>query len=156
MVDQIAKMLRGRRILSVQLGRDPLPHELAADLGITEAEVHEMLSYNRDPVSLSTPIGEDGKTELGDLVSDDENADSAHTVLVYDNMVEELDKVLDTLTPREAYIIRARYGLAIGEKRTLGEVGRELGITCERVRQIEAKAFSRMRQRSTHLRDYLE
>ncbi len=157
MVETINKLVRTQRKLIVKLGRDPLPEEIAKEMGIDEAKVHEILKIAQEPVSLETPIGEEEDSHLGDFIPDDEivsPSDAASFTL----LKEQLTEVLDTLNEREKKVLILRFGLEDGRSRTLEEVGKEFDVTRERIRQIEAKALRKLRHpsRSKKLKDYLE
>ncbi len=157
MVETINKMVRVSRQLVQEKGRDPLPEEIAEEMGITEEKVREIIKIAQDPVSLETPIGEEEDSHLGDFIPDDEAlapADAAAYILLKEQLVD----VLDTLTPREEKVLRLRFGLDDGRARTLEEVGKEFDVTRERIRQIEAKALRKLRHpsRSKKLKDYLD
>jgi RNA polymerase primary sigma factor len=156
-VEAINKLARVRRQLLQHLGREPTPEELAAELDMTPEKVIEVQKYGREPVSLHTPLGEDGDSELGDLIEDSEAiqpGDAAGFTL----MQEQLHSVLDTLSEREAGVVSMRFGLTDGQPKTLDEIGRVYGVTRERIRQIESKTMSKLRHpsRSNLLRDYLD
>ncbi|HHW70291.1 MAG TPA: RNA polymerase sigma factor RpoD [Clostridiales bacterium] len=157
MVETINKMVRVSRQLVQEKGRDPLPEEIAEEMGITEEKVREIMKIAQDPVSLETPIGEEEDSHLGDFIPDEEAlapADAAAYILLKEQLVD----VLDTLTPREEKVLRLRFGLDDGRARTLEEVGKEFDVTRERIRQIEAKALRKLRHpsRSKKLKDYLD
>jgi len=157
MVETINKLIRVQRQLIQELGRDPSPDEIAAEMGIPVERVREILKISQEPVSLETPIGEEEDSHLGDFIEDEEAlapADAASFFLLR----EQLTNVLNTLTPREAKVLRLRYGLDDGKARTLEEVGKEFNVTRERIRQIEAKALRKLRHpsRSKKLKDFLE
>ena len=157
MVETINKLTRATRVLVQKLGRDPTPEELSEEMGIPVARVAEIQQIALDPVSLETPIGEEEDSHLGDFIEDVHIAspnDSATTTM----LKEQLLAVLDSLTPREEMVLRLRYGLDDGHPRTLEEVGKEFGVTRERIRQIEAKALRKLRhpQRSKRLKDYVD
>ena len=157
MVETINKLIRVSRRLLQELGREPLPEEIAKELGITEERVREIQRIAQDPVSLETPIGEEEDSHLSDFIEDEGSA--APTDAVSSTMLkEQLVGVLDTLTPREEKVLRLRYGLDDGRTRTLEEVGREFNVTRERIRQIEAKALRKLRHpsRSKRLKDFLD
>ncbi len=156
MVETINKLARTTRLLVQKFGRDPLPEEIAQEMGITPERVREIQRISLDPVSLETPIGEEEDSHLGDFIEDD-HASSPQDAATFSILKEQLMVVLDTLTPREEMVLRLRYGIDDGHSRTLEEVGREFGVTRERIRQIEAKALRKLRhpQRSKKLRDYV-
>ena len=157
MVETINKLIRVSRRLLQELGREPLPEEIAKELNITEERVREIQRIAQDPVSLETPIGEEEDSHLSDFIEDEGSA--APTDAVSSTMLkEQLVGVLDTLTPREEKVLRLRYGLDDGRTRTLEEVGREFNVTRERIRQIEAKALRKLRHpsRSKRLKDFLD
>lgn len=157
MVETINKLIRVSRQLLQELGREPSPEEVAAQMDIPVERVHEILKIAQEPVSLETPIGEEEDSHLGDFIPDEDAmapADAAAYVLLR----EQLDDVLGTLTDREQKVLRLRFGLEDGRARTLEEVGQEFGVTRERIRQIEAKALRKLRHpsRSKRLKDFLE
>ena len=156
MVETINKLIRTSRHLLQQLGREPTPEEIAAEMEIPVEKVMEIQKIAQDPVSLETPIGEEDDSHLGDFIPDDESPapqDSA----AYTLLKEQLEEVMETLTPREAKVLKLRFGLEDGKARTLEEVGREFKVTRERIRQIEAKALRKLRHpsRSKRLKDYM-
>ncbi len=157
MVETINKLIRVNRQLVQDLGRDPRPDEIAKEMGISEDKVREILKIAQEPVSLETPIGEEDDSHLGDFIPDDDAPAPADAVAVA-LLKEQLTEVLNTLTPREAKVLRLRYGLDDGKARTLEEVGKEFNVTRERIRQIEAKALRKLRHpsRSKKLKDFLE
>ena len=157
MVETINKLIRVSRQLLQELGREPTPEEIAAELDMPVERVREILKISQEPVSLETPIGEEGDSHLGDFIQDDNvpvPAEAAAQTL----LKEQLDEVLDTLTEREQKVLRLRFGMDDGRARTLEEVGKEFDVTRERIRQIEAKALRKLRHpsRSRKLRDYLD
>ncbi|MFA6808149.1 MAG: RNA polymerase sigma factor RpoD [Eubacteriales bacterium] len=157
MVETINKLIRVNRQLLQELGRDPLPEETAGVMEISEERVREILKIAQEPVSLETPIGEEEDSHLGDFIPDEDApapAEAASFIL----LKEQLEEVLETLTPREEKVLRLRFGLDDGRTRTLEEVGQEFGVTRERIRQIEAKALRKLRHpsRSKKLKDYLD
>ena len=157
MVETINKLIRVQRQLLQELGRDPLPEEIAEEMNLTVEKVREIMKIAQEPVSLATPIGEEEDSFLGDFIPDDEAlapADAAAYLL----LKEQLEDVLETLTPREEKVLRLRFGLDDGRPRTLEEVGQVFGVTRERIRQIEAKALRKLRHpsRSKKLKDFLE
>ena len=156
MVETINKLIRTSRHLLQQLGREPTPEEIAKEMEIPVEKVMEIQKIAQDPVSLETPIGEEDDSHLGDFIQDDESPapqDSA----AYTMLKEQLEEVMSTLTPREAKVLKLRFGLEDGKARTLEEVGKEFNVTRERIRQIEAKALRKLRHpsRSKKLRDYM-
>jgi RNA polymerase primary sigma factor len=157
MVETINKLIRVSRQLLQQYGRDPLPEELAKEMGISEDKVREILKIAQEPVSLETPIGEEEDSHLGDFIPDDD-APAPAEAAAFTLLKEQLMDVLDTLTPREEKVLKLRFGLDDGRARTLEEVGKEFQVTRERIRQIEAKALRKLRHpsRSKKLRDFLE
>ena len=157
MVETINKLIRVSRQLLQQYGREPTPEEIAAEMGISEAKVREIIKIAQEPVSLETPIGEEEDSHLGDFIPDDD-APAPAEAASFTLMKEQLMDVLDTLTPREEKVLRLRFGLDDGHQRTLEEVGKEFNVTRERIRQIEAKALRKLRHpsRSKKLRDYLD
>ena len=157
MVETINKLIRVSRQLLQDLGREPTPEEIAAELDMPVDRVREILKISQEPVSLETPIGEEEDSHLGDFIQDDNvpvPAEAAAQTL----LKEQLDEVLDTLTEREQKVLRLRFGMNDGRARTLEEVGKEFDVTRERIRQIEAKALRKLRHpsRSRKLRDYLD
>ncbi|NIH56962.1 RNA polymerase primary sigma factor [Brooklawnia cerclae] len=157
MVEVINKLARVQRQMLQDLGREPLPEELAKELDMTPEKVVEVQKYGREPISLHTPLGEDGDSEFGDLIEDSEAivpADAVNFTLLQ----EQLHDVLDTLSEREAGVVSMRFGLTDGQPKTLDEIGKVYGVTRERIRQIESKTMSKLRHpsRSQILRDYLE
>ena len=157
MVEVINKLARVQRQLLKDLGREPTPEELARELDMTPEKVVEVQKYGREPISLSTPLGEDGDSEFGDLIEDTEAVVPADAV-GYSMLQRELERILDSLHPREAGVIRSRFGLGDGVQKTLDQIGEEFGVTRERIRQIEAKTMSKLRHpsRSQMLRDFLD
>ena len=157
MVEQINKLTRVQREMLQELGREPNPEELAKELDMTPEKVVEIQGYAREPVSLETTIGDDQDSNLGDFI-EDADAPIAAEVVSYGLMQEQLGEVLRTLTDREAAVVKMRFGLVDGQPRTLDEIGREFGLTRERIRQIESKTLSKLRHpsRSQKLRDYLD
>ena len=156
MVETINKLIRTSRHLLQQLGREPTPEEIAKEMEIPVEKVMEIQKIAQDPVSLETPIGEEDDSHLGDFIPDDDSPapqDSA----AYTLLREQLEEVMSTLTPREAKVLKLRFGLEDGKARTLEEVGKEFQVTRERIRQIEAKALRKLRHpsRSKKLRDYM-
>ena len=156
MVETINKLIRTSRLLFQQLGREPTPDEIAKEMEIPVEKVMEIQKIAQDPVSLETPIGEEDDSHLGDFIQDDDSPapqDSA----AYTLLKEQLEEVMGTLTPREAKVLKLRFGLEDGKARTLEEVGKEFMVTRERIRQIEAKALRKLRHpsRSKKLRDYM-
>lgn len=156
MVETINKLIRTSRHLLQQLGREPTPDEIAEEMEIPVEKVMEIQKIAQDPVSLETPIGEEDDSHLGDFIQDDDSP-SPHDSAAYTLLKEQLEDVMDTLTPREAKVLKLRFGLEDGKARTLEEVGREFEVTRERIRQIEAKALRKLRHpsRSKKLRDYM-
>jgi RNA polymerase primary sigma factor len=157
MVEVINKLARVQRQLLQDLGREPTPEELARELDMTPEKVVEVQKYGREPISLSTPLGEDGDSEFGDLIEDTEAVVPAEAV-GYSMLQRELERILDSLTPREAGVIRARYGLGDGVQKTLDQIGEEFGVTRERIRQIEQKTMAKLKHpsRANGLRDFIE
>ena len=156
MVETINKLIRTSRHLLQQLGREPSPEEIAAEMEIPVEKVTEIQKIAQDPVSLETPIGEEEDSHLGDFIQD-EDSPAPHDVASYTMLREQLEEVMNTLTPREAKVLKLRFGLEDGKSRTLEEVGKEFNVTRERIRQIEAKALRKLRHpsRSKKLRDYM-
>lgn len=157
MVETINKLVRVSRQLVQELGRDPLPEEVAKELNMPVDKVGEILKIAQEPVSLETPIGEEEDSHLGDFIRDDD-APAPSEAATFTLLKEQLVEVLSTLTPREEKVLRLRFGLDDGRARTLEEVGKEFDVTRERIRQIEAKALRKLRHpsRSKKLKDYLE
>jgi RNA polymerase primary sigma factor len=156
MVETINKLIRTSRHLIQELGREPTPEEVAEEMGITADKVRDILKIAQEPVSLETPIGEEEDSHLGDFI-EDEDAPAPVDAASFLLLREQIESVLDTLNDREQRVLRLRFGLDDGKARTLEEVGREFGVTRERIRQIEAKALRKLRhpQRSKRLKDYL-
>ncbi len=156
MVETINKLIRTSRHLLQQLGREPSPEEIAKEMEIPVEKVLEIQKIAQDPVSLETPIGEEDDSHLGDFIQD-EDSPAPHDSAAYTLLKEQLEEVMNTLTPREAKVLKLRFGLEDGKARTLEEVGREFEVTRERIRQIEAKALRKLRHpsRSKKLRDYM-
>lgn len=156
MVETINKLIRTSRHLLQQLGREPTPDEIAEEMEIPVEKVMEIQKIAQDPVSLETPIGEEDDSHLGDFIQDDDSP-APHDSAAYTLLKEQLEDVMNTLTPREAKVLKLRFGLEDGKARTLEEVGREFEVTRERIRQIEAKALRKLRHpsRSKKLRDYM-
>lgn len=156
MVETINKLIRTSRHLLQQLGREPTPEEIATEMEIPVEKVTEIQKIAQDPVSLETPIGEEDDSHLGDFIQDDDSP-APHDAASYTLLREQLEEVMNTLTPREAKVLKLRFGLEDGKSRTLEEVGREFNVTRERIRQIEAKALRKLRHpsRSKKLRDYM-
>lgn len=157
MVETINKQVRISRSLLQQLGREPTPAEIAAEMNISEEKVVDIQKIAQDPVSLETPIGEEEDSHLGDFI-EDESASAPSDIAAYTMLREQLINVLHKLTPREEKVLRLRYGIDDGRPRTLEQVGREFNVTRERIRQIEAKALRKLRHpsKSKKLKDYLE
>ncbi len=156
MVETINKLIRTSRHLLQQLGREPTPEEIAEEMEIPVEKVMEIQKIAQDPVSLETPIGEEDDSHLGDFIQDDDSP-APHDSAAYTLLKEQLEEVMSTLTPREAKVLKLRFGLEDGKARTLEEVGREFEVTRERIRQIEAKALRKLRHpsRSKKLKDYM-
>ncbi len=157
MVETINRLVRVQRQLLQELGRDPLPEEIAEEMGISVERVREIMKIAQEPVSLETPIGEEEDSHLGDFIEDQE-APSPVDAASFSLLREQLEEVLETLTPREKKVLRLRFGLEDGRARTLEEVGQTFGVTRERIRQIEAKALRKLRHpsRSKKLKDFLD
>jgi len=157
MVETINKLIRIQRQLLQDLGREPTPEEIGAEMDMPTEKVREILKIAQDPVSLETPIGEEDDSHLGDFI-EDQDATSPADHAAYELLKEQLESVLDTLTDREENVLRLRFGLDDGRTRTLEEVGKVFGVTRERIRQIEAKALRKLRHpsRSKQLKDFLE
>lgn len=157
MVETINKLIRVSRQLLQELGREPTPEEIAEQMDLPVERVREIMKIAQEPVSLETPIGEEEDSHLGDFIEDQEAPAPAEAAAIY-MLKEQLEDVLDTLTPREEKVLRLRFGLDDGRSRTLEEVGHEFGVTRERIRQIEAKALRKLRHpsRSKKLKDFLE
>ena len=156
MVETINKLIRTSRHLLQQLGREPTPEEIAGEMEIPVEKVMEIQKIAQDPVSLETPIGEEDDSHLGDFIQD-EDSPAPQDSAAYTMLKEQLEDVMTTLTPREAKVLKLRFGLEDGKARTLEEVGRVFDVTRERIRQIEAKALRKLRHpsRSKKLRDYM-
>ena len=157
MVETINKLIRISRQLVQELGREPMPEEIAQEMDISVERVREILKIAQEPVSLETPIGEEDDSHLGDFI-EDQDVQAPADAAAFELLREQLEDVLDTLTPREQKVLRLRFGLDDGRTRTLEEVGQVFGVTRERIRQIEAKALRKLRHpmRSKRLKDYLE
>nr|WP_281272100.1 RNA polymerase sigma factor RpoD [Paenibacillus flagellatus] len=157
MVETINKLMRVTRQLVLELGREPTPEEIAKAMELSTDKVLEIMKIAQEPVSLETPIGEENDSNLGDFIEDPDALAPADAA-AYEMLKEQLEDVLDTLTEREESVLRLRFGLDDGRSRTLEEVGREFGVTRERIRQIEAKALRKLRHpsRSKRLKDFLE
>lgn len=157
MVEVINKLARVQRQMLQDLGREPTPEELARELDMTPEKVVEVQKYGREPISLHTPLGEEGDSEFGDLIEDSEAIVPADAVS-FTLLQEQLDSVLDTLSERESGVVKMRFGLTDGQPKTLDEIGKVYGVTRERIRQIESKTMSKLRHpsRSQVLRDYLD
>jgi len=157
MVEVINKLARVQRQMLQDLGREPTPEELAVELDMTPEKVIEVQKYGREPISLHTPLGEDGDSEFGDLIEDSEAIQPGEAVS-FTLLQEQLHSVLDTLSEREAGVVSMRFGLTDGQPKTLDEIGKVYGVTRERIRQIESKTMSKLRHpsRSNLLRDYLD
>ncbi len=157
MVETINKLIRTSRHLLQQLGREPTQDEIAEEMEIPVEKVAEIQKIAQDPVSLETPIGEEDDSHLGDFIQDDDSP-APHDAAAYTLLKAQLEDVMGTLTPREAKVLKLRFGLEDGKARTLEEVGREFDVTRERIRQIEAKALRKLRHpsRSKKLKDYME
>lgn len=156
MVETINKLIRTSRHLLQQLGREPTPEEIAVEMEIPVEKVTEIQKIAQDPVSLETPIGEEDDSHLGDFIQDDDSP-APQDAAAYTLLREQLEEVMKTLTPREAKVLKLRFGLEDGKSRTLEEVGKEFNVTRERIRQIEAKALRKLRHpsRSKKLKDYM-
>ncbi len=157
MVETINKLIRVSRQLLQELGREPMPEEIAKEMNMTVEKVREIMKISQEPVSLETPIGEEEDSHLGDFIPD-EDAPAPAEAAAFTLLKEQLIDVLDTLTAREEKVLRLRFGLDDGRARTLEEVGKEFSVTRERIRQIEAKALRKLRHpsRSKKLKDYLD
>lgn len=157
MVETINKVIRVSRHLLQELGREPTPEEIAEEMDLSEEKVREVLKISQEPVSLETPIGEEEDSHLGDFI-EDEDAPAPSVAASHMLLQEQLDEVLDTLSDREKRVLELRFGVEDGRSRTLEEVGKEFGVTRERIRQIEAKALRKLRHpsRSKKLKDYLD
>lgn len=157
MVETINKLVRVSRQLLQELGREPMPEEIAKEMDLSTEKVREIMKIAQEPVSLETPIGEEDDSHLGDFIEDQEALAPADAA-AYELLKEQLEDVLDTLTEREENVLRLRFGLDDGRTRTLEEVGKVFGVTRERIRQIEAKALRKLRHpsRSKRLKDFLE
>ena len=157
MVEVINKLSRVQRQMLQDLGREPTPDELARELDMPGEKVQEVQKYGREPISLHTPLGEDGDSEFGDLI-EDTDAIAPSDAVAFSLLQEQFKQVLETLSPREAGVIKMRYGLEDGQPKTLDDIGRVYGVTRERIRQIESKTMSKLRHpsRSQTLRDFLD
>jgi RNA polymerase sigma factor, sigma-70 family len=157
MVEVINKLARVQRQMLQDLAREPTPEELARELDMTPEKVVEVQKYGREPISLHTPLGEEGDSEFGDLIEDSEAIVPSDAVS-FTLLQEQLESVLETLSDREAGVVRMRFGLTDGQPKTLDEIGKVYGVTRERIRQIESKTMSKLRHpsRSQVLRDYLD
>jgi len=157
MVETINKLIRISRQLLQELGRDPTPEEIGEKMGISEEKVNQILKIAQEPVSLEIPIGEEEDSHLGDFIPDDD-AIAPDDAAAYELLKDQLEDVLHTLTDREQRVLKLRFGLEDGRSRTLEEVGKQFGVTRERIRQIEAKALRKLRHpsRSKQLKDFLE
>ena len=157
MVETINKLVRVSRQLLQEMGREPTLEEIGREMGISPEKVREIRKIAQEPVSLETPIGEEEDSHLGDFI-EDEDAPAPASAASFILLKEQLDDVLDTLTEREKRVLELRFGIEDGRPRTLEEVGKEFGVTRERIRQIEAKALRKLRHpsRSKKLKDYLE
>ena len=157
MVETINKLIRVSRQLLQEYGREPLPEEIAEEMGISEDKVREIIKIAQEPVSLETPIGEEEDSHLGDFIPDDD-APAPAEAAAFTLLKEQLMSVLSTLTPREEMVLKLRFGLEDGRARTLEEVGKEFKVTRERIRQIEAKALRKLRHpsRSRKLKDSID
>ena len=157
MVEGINKLSRVQRQMLQDLGREPTPDELARELDMPVEKVQEVQKYGREPISLHTPLGEDGDSEFGDLI-EDTDAIAPSDAVAFSLLQEQFKQVLETLSPREAGVIKMRYGLEDGQPKTLDDIGRVYGVTRERIRQIESKTMSKLRHpsRSQTLRDFLD
>lgn len=157
MVETINKLVRIQRTLLQELGREPTPEEIGAEMDLPTEKVRNIIKISQDPVSLETPIGEENDSHLGDFIEDGEAVDPENNAS-YEMLKNELEDVLETLTDREENVLRLRFGLDDGRQRTLEEVGTVFGVTRERIRQIEAKALRKLRHpsRSKQLKDFLE
>jgi RNA polymerase primary sigma factor len=157
MVETINKFIRTSRRLAQDLGRDPTPEEVAEKMGIEVEKAREIVKISQEPTSLETPVGEEEDSKLGDFIQD-EVMMAPDDAASHELLKEQMSEVLDTLAPRERRVLILRFGLEDGRQRTLEEVGKEFGVTRERIRQIEAKALRKLKHptRSKKLKDYLE
>ncbi len=157
MVETINKLIRVSRQLLQELGREPTPEEIGEEMDLSSDKVREIMKISQEPVSLETPIGEEEDSNLGDFI-EDEDAPAPANAASYSLLKEQIDQVLDSLTDREKRVLELRFGIEDGRPRTLEEVGKEFGVTRERIRQIESKALRKLRHptRSKKLRDYLD
>lgn len=157
MIETINKFIRVSRQMHQEFGREPTPEEIAIEMEITLEKVREIMKISQEPVSLETPIGEENDSKLGEFIEDSEAVEPA-AAAAYELLKEQLKDVLESLTEREESVLRLRFGLDDGRSRTLEEVGKEFGVTRERIRQIEAKALRKLRHpsRSKQLKDFLE
>jgi RNA polymerase primary sigma factor len=155
--EAISTLARMQRQMLQDLGREPTPDELAVELDMTSEKLGEMQKYGREPISLHTPLGEDGDSEFGDLIEDSEAIQPGEAIS-FTLLQEQLHSVLGTLSEREAGVVSMRFGLTDGQPKTLGEIGTEYGVSRERIRQIETKAIYKLRHpsRSNLLRDFLD
>lgn len=156
MVESINKMIRAQRQLVQELGREPLPEEIAAEMGIEVEKVNNMIKISQDTIPLESPVGEEEDSVLADFIEDSESVTPVEAA-TYELLKEHINEVLDLLTPREQKILRMRFGLDDGKAHTLEETGQEFGVTRERIRQIEAKALAKLKKHrdSKKLKDYL-
>jgi RNA polymerase primary sigma factor len=157
MVETINKLIRTQRQMLQDLGREPRPEEIGAEIGMSADKVRDTLKISQEPVSLETPIGEEDDSHLGDFI-EDKDATSPEQHASFEILKQELQETLGTLTDREENVLRLRFGLDDGRTRTLEEVGKVFGVTRERIRQIEAKALRKLRHpsRSNQLKDFLD
>ena len=157
MVETINKLVRVQRALLQELGREPTPEEIAEKMDMTPDRVREIQKISQEPVSLETPIGEEEDSQLGDFIEDSQ-AVVPPDAASFSMLQEQISQVLDTLAERERKVIELRFGLADGHPRTLEEVGKEFGVTRERIRQIESKTLAKLRHpsRSSKLKDFME
>jgi RNA polymerase primary sigma factor len=157
MVETINKLIRVQRQLVQDLGREPLPEEIAAEMGMSPEKVEHVIKISQETVSLEAPVGEEEDSRLGDFIEDKESV-SPEEAATYQLLRENLNEVLALLSPREQKILRMRFGLEDGKTHTLEEVGKEFGVTRERIRQIEAKALTKLKthKEAKRLKDYLK
>ena len=157
MIESINKLIRANRTLVQELGREPTPEEIAEKMQVPLEKVRKILKIAKEPLSLETPVGDDGDSHLGDFI-EDKNAENPASAVINGNLAEQTRRVLATLTPREEKIVRMRFGIGEASDHTLEEVGQDFCVTRERIRQIEAKALAKLRHpsRTAHLKAFVE